>query len=149
MKQLFGLGIALLVCAAPAWAQTQRSVEADIRRLEALEITTVQRGDTLALRQLWHHEFVVNNPYNQIVTRPQILAFMRRGQLDYSTVERVVERVTLVDNLAIAMGHETVTPQRATQFAGKVETRQYTDVWLKTKAGWRLTARQASIVAVK
>jgi hypothetical protein len=60
-----------------------------------------------------------------------------------------VERVTLVDNLAIAMGHETVTPQRATQFAGKVETRQYTDVWLKTKVGWRLTARQASIVAVK
>jgi hypothetical protein len=47
------------------------------------------------------------------------------------------------------MGYEIVTPQRATQFAGKVERRQYTDIWLKTNAGWRLTARQASIVAVK
>jgi hypothetical protein len=149
MIQLLGLGIALLVSTAPAWAQSAHQAEADIRRLEALEITSVQRGDTLTLRQLWHQEFVVNNPYNQIVTRPQILAFMRQGQLDYSTVERVVERVTLVDNLAIAIGHEIVTPQRATQFAGKVERRQYTDIWLKTKAGWRLTARQASIVAVK
>jgi hypothetical protein len=149
MTPLLGLGIALLVSAAPAWAQSPPQAEADIRRLEALEITTVQRGDTLALRQLWHSDFVVNNPYNQIVTRPQIITFIRQGQLDYSTVERVVERVTLVDNVAIAMGHEIVTPQRATQFAGKVERRQYTDVWLKTKAGWRLTARQASLVTVK
>jgi hypothetical protein len=149
MLQLLGVGLALLVFAAPTWAQSRPQVEADIRRLEALEISTVQRGDTLALHQLWHPDFVVNNPYNQIVTQRQILAFMRQGQLDYSTVERVVERVTLVDKLAIAMGHEIVTPQRATQFAGKVERRQYTDIWLKTNAGWRLTARQASIVAVK
>jgi hypothetical protein len=149
MTHPLGLGIALLISAAPAWAQSSYQAEADVRRFEALEITSVQRGDTLTLRQLWHQAFVVNNPYNQIVTRPQILAFMHQGQLDYSTVERVVERVTLVDNLAIAMGHEIVTPQRATQFAGKVERRQYTDIWLKTKAGWQLTARQASIVAVK
>lgn len=147
MKQVVGLGIALLVATAPAWAQSRE--EAEIRRLEELEIRTVQRGDTAALFRLWSNAFVVNNPYNQIVTRPQILVFMRQGQLDYSTVQRVVEKVTLVDQVAIAMGHEIVTPQRATEFAGKVETRQYTNVWLKTKLGWRLTARQASIVAVK
>jgi hypothetical protein len=95
MTQLFSVGLVLLIFAAPVRAQSSPQAEADIRRLEALEITTVQRGDTLALRQLWHQAFVVNNPYNQIVTRPQILAFMRQGQLDYSTVERVVERVTL------------------------------------------------------
>jgi hypothetical protein len=147
MKQLFGLGIALLVSAAPAWAQHKD--EPEIRRLEELEITTVQRGDTATLFRLWNKNFVVNNPYNQVVTRPQILAFIRQGQIDYSTVRRVVEKVTIVENVAIAMGHEIVTPQRATAFAGQVETRQYTNVWMKTKAGWRLTARQASIVAVK
>jgi len=147
MKKLFGLGIALLVSAAPAWAQHQD--EPEIRRLEELEITTMQRGDTTALFRLWNKDFVVNNPYNQVVTRPEILAFIRQGQIDYSTVQRVVEKVTIVENVAIAMGHEIVTPQRATAFAGKVETRRYTNVWLKTKAGWRLTARQASIVGVK
>lgn len=147
MNKLVGLGIALVVSTAPAWAQHKD--EPEIRRLEALEIMTVQRGDTAALFRLWHNEFVVNNPYNQVVTRPQILAFIRQGQIDYSTVQRVVEKVTIVENVAIAMGHEIVTPQRATAFAGKVETRQYTNVWLKTKTGWRLTARQASIVGVK
>jgi hypothetical protein len=147
MNKLFGLGIALLASTVPAWAQHQD--EPEIRRLEELEITSVQRGDTVALFQLWNNEFVVNNPYGQVVTRPQILAFIRRGQIDYSTVQRVVEKVTVVNHVAIAMGHEIVTPQRATAFAGKVETRRYTNVWLKTTAGWRLTARQASIVAVK
>ncbi|TGE03824.1 nuclear transport factor 2 family protein [Hymenobacter fodinae] len=147
MNKLVSGSIALLLSAAPAGAQHQD--EPEIRRLEELEITSVQRGDTAALFRLWHPEFVVNNPYNQVVTRPQILAFIRQGQLDYSTVQRVVEKVTIVEPVAIAMGHEIVTPQRATAFAGKVETRQYTNVWLKTKAGWRLTARQASIVVVK
>ncbi|UOQ69203.1 nuclear transport factor 2 family protein [Hymenobacter volaticus] len=147
MNKLLPLAFALLLTTAPAWAQGQG--EPEIRRLEQLEITTVQRGDTAALLRLWSPEFVVNNPYNQVVTRPQILAFMRQGQLDYATVERVVEKVTIVKNVAIAMGHEIVTPQRATAYAGQVETRQYTNVWLKTKAGWQLTARQASIVAVK
>ncbi|RTQ48522.1 nuclear transport factor 2 family protein [Hymenobacter gummosus] len=147
MNKLFGLGAALLLAAGPAWAQSKD--EPEIRRLEELEISTVQRGDTATLFRLWHPDFVVNNPYGQIVTRPQILGFIRRGQIDYSTVQRVVERVTIVGNVAIAMGREIVTPQRATEFAGKVETRQYTNVWLKTPASWRLTARQASIVALK
>lgn len=147
MKKLFGLGAALLLASAPAWSQSKD--EPEIRRLEELEINSVQRGDTATLFRLWGQDFVVNNPYNQIVTRPQILAFIRQGQIDYSTVKRVVERVTVVDNVAIAMGQEIVTPQRATAFAGKTETRRYTDVWLKTKAGWRLTARQASIVSLK
>lgn len=147
MKTLVGLSAALLLASAPAWAQSKD--EPEIRRLEELEINSVQRGDTATLFQLWNQDFVVNNPYNQIVTRPQILAFIRHGQIDYSTVKRVVERVTVVDNVAIAMGQETVTPQRATEFAGKLETRRYTDIWLKTKAGWRLTARQASIVSLQ
>jgi hypothetical protein len=147
MQKLFGPAAALLWATAPAWCQSPD--EPAIRRLEELEINAVQRGDTVALLQLWSKDFVVNNPYGQVVTRPQILAFIRRGQIDYSTVQRLVEKVTVVDNVAIAMGREIVTPQRATAFAGQVETRQYTNVWLKTKAGWRLTGRQASIVSLK
>ncbi|OON71120.1 nuclear transport factor 2 family protein [Hymenobacter sp. CRA2] len=147
MKKLFGLSAAVLLLPAAAWAQSKD--ETEIRRLEELEINTVQRGDTAALLSLWAPQFVVNNPYGQIVTRPQIFGFIRQGQIDYSTVKRIVERVTVVDNLAVAMGREIVTPQRGTEFAGKTETRQYTDVWLKTRAGWRLTARQATITSLK
>ncbi|MFT4032607.1 MAG: hypothetical protein QM669_09310 [Siphonobacter sp.] len=48
------------------------------------------------------------------------------------------------ENLGIAMGKEIVTPQRATQNAGKKVTRRYTDVWINTKGTWHLIARQAT-----
>jgi hypothetical protein len=92
---------------------------------------------------------VVNNSYGQIVTRPQILAFIRQGQIDYSTVKRVVEKVTIVDHVAIAMGREVITPQKNTANAGKTVTRRYTDIWIRSNGAWLLTARQATNVLVK
>jgi hypothetical protein len=47
------------------------------------------------------------------------------------------------------MGHEVVTPQNLTDNAGKIVTRRYTHIWIKTKGQWRLTARQATIYTVK
>jgi len=42
---------------------------------------------------------------------PGILGFIRAGEIDYSTVNRIVERVTFTENIAIAMGREVVKPQ--------------------------------------
>ena len=126
----------------------QSNEETEIRRLEQLEITTEQKGDTAALLNLWANEFVVNNPYGEIVTVPQILGFIRLGQIDYSTVERKVEKVTIVENLAIAMGKEIVTPEKATNNAGKTVTRQYTNIWMKRANGWRMVGRQATIISM-
>ncbi len=46
------------------------------------------------------------------------------------------------------MGHDIVKPQGGMENAAKTVTRQYTDIWMKDKTGWRLTARQATIVSV-
>lgn len=128
---------------------SQSKEEAEIRRLEQLEITTVQKGDTTALLNIWAKEFVVNNPYGQIVTVPQIFGFIRSGQIDYSTVERKVEKVTLVENIAISMGKEIVTPQNTTNNAGKTVTRQFTNIWIKRSDSWRMVARQATIISME
>lgn len=47
------------------------------------------------------------------------------------------------------MGREVTTPEKNTDNPGKIVTRRYTDVWLKTKGTWKLTARQATNVDVK
>ena len=127
----------------------QSKDEMEIRRLDQLESTSILKADTTTLLKLWAKDFVVNNPYGEIVTVPQILGFIRSGQIDYSTVERVIERVTFTQNIAITMGHEVVTPQNLTDNAGKIVTRRYTHIWIKTKGQWRLTARQATIYTVK
>ena len=128
---------------------SQSKEETEIRRLEQLEITTVQKGDTAALLNIWAKEFVVNNPYGQIVTVAQIFGFIRNGQIDYSTVERKVEKVTFIENIAVSMGKEIVTPEKKTNFAGKTVTRQYTNIWIKREHSWRMIARQATIISAE
>jgi hypothetical protein len=128
---------------------SQSKVETEIRKMEQLEITTVQKGDTTALLNIWAKEFVVNNPYQQIVTVPQIFGFIRSGQIDYTTVERKVEKVTVVENIAISMGKEIVTPEKKTNYAGKTVTRQYTNIWIRRNNSWRMVARQATIISSK
>jgi hypothetical protein len=128
---------------------SQSKEETEIRKLEQLEITTVQKADTTALLNIWAKEFVVNNPYQQIVTVPQIFGFIRNGQIDYTTVERKVEKVTIVENIAISMGKEIVTPEKKTNYAGKIVTRQYTNIWIKRNNSWMMVGRQATIISAE
>ena len=141
------ISIALAIAQISSFAQSNS--ETEIRRLEQLELTTLQKGDTVSLKKIWSNDFVVNNPYGQIVTIPQIFGRIRSGQIDYSTVERSVDRVTFIENVAISMGNEVVTPQNRTKNAGKKVTRQYTNIWLNTKEGWRMIARQATIISTQ
>ena len=146
-KILFALLFLSAISLHPALAQ--QPVIAEINRLEQQEMRAIVQHDTLALQRLWSPAFVVNNPANQAVTTPQVLGFLRHGQIDYATMERVVERVTVAGDVAVAMGHEVIMPQRQTDHAGHVVTRRYTNVWQRQGSGWHLLARQATIVEVK
>ncbi|MFD1873369.1 nuclear transport factor 2 family protein [Hymenobacter bucti] len=130
-------------------APAQQAIEAEITRLEQLEAQAVLKGDTTTLFRLWAKEFVVNNPDNRVVTAQQVRAFMRTGKIDYASFQRIIEKITVVDNVAIAMGRETTTPQQKTANAGKTVTRRYTNVWVRQAGAWHLTARQATNVVVQ
>lgn len=127
----------------------QGKAESEIRRLEKLELEAIHKADTLTLLKLWSKDYVVNNPAGKVVTVPEILEFIREGKIDYSSVERIVERVTFTENIAISMGKEIVTPKNAADNSGKKVVRRFTDVWIRAIDSWRLTARQATIVSVE
>jgi hypothetical protein len=131
-------------------AQSQPKAESEIRKLEQAELHAVLKGDTVTLfQQLWAPEFIVNNPANIVVTRRQVAELIRAGKIDYERFERVVECVSIIDNTAIVMGHELVSPEGATDNAGKSLTRRYTNIWMKRGKLWKLVARQATIVPVQ
>jgi ketosteroid isomerase-like protein len=136
--------VALSTLTVPKNASAQTNDDKEIRRLDQLEATSIKKGDTTTLLRLWSKDFVCNNPYGYIVTPPQIIHFIKAGQIDYSSYERDIERITFTANLAIVMGKEVLMPQNKTPGAGKIITMRYTHVWIKTGNGWRLTARQAS-----
>jgi hypothetical protein len=127
----------------------QTNNENQIRKLEAQEKEAILKGDTTMLYKLWSPNYVVNAPMNVVATINDIKGFLREGKIDYTSFDRVIEKVTFTGNIAIVMGKEITTPEKNTENAGKIVIRRYTNIWMKTKGIWLLTARQATNIVVE
>ena len=128
---------------------SQQSEEAELRSIENSEREALLNGDTAMLLKLLSPKVVVNNPENTIVTFEQIKERIRSGKIDYSSLERVIENLSFVENIAIVMGKEIIMPQGAAKNAGKTVTRRFTNIWMKTEGVWKLIARQSTTISVK
>lgn len=130
------------------FSSAQQSNEAVIRRLENEERQAILAGDTTRLSQLMSFKIVVQNPENAIVGFKQIIDRVKTGKISYTSFDRLIEKVTFFNNTSIVMGKEVLIPQGSTQNAGKTITRRFTNIWMKEKNIWKLTARQATIVSI-
>ena len=128
---------------------SQQSEEAELRSIENSEREALLKGDTAMLLKLLSPKVVVNNPENTIITFEQIKERIRSGKIDYSSLERVIENLSFVENIAIVMGKEIIMPQGAAKNAGKTVTRRFTNIWMKTEGVWKLIARQSTTISVK
>jgi hypothetical protein len=128
-------------------AQSDR--DSSIKKLEQQEAAAMLKGDTLSLSKLWSPNYVVNNPMNVVVDVKTIKWLIRNGKIDYTSFDRIIDKITYTENVAVVMGTEVVKPERNTENSGKVVNRRYTHVWINTKGTWLLVARQATNIEVK
>ena len=152
MKQLILIVYAAFTCLV-SFAQLvptlrEQNNETEIRKLEKSLDSAILKGDTILIAKLFSPQIVVNSPGNTIVKFDGVMYRIRTGQIDYSSYEKVIEHISFVENIAIVMGKEIITPKGVTANAGKTVTRRFTDIWMKNKKSWQLTARQATIVLV-
>ena len=141
--------LAFTISIFPANAQNNSKTEAEIRRLEQVGATAILNGDTNMLKQIWAPEFLVNTPRNEITgTRDSILLIQKAGMIDYSTYEKVIERMQFQKDIVITMGHETLVSKNDTPAAkaGQVYKRRFTNIWMKKNGEWQLIARHASVI---
>ncbi len=129
-------------------SSAQHADDSLLRRLEDREREAILKGDTTALSQLMSSRIVVQNPENSIVGYRQIMDRVKAGKINYSNFERNIENIAFIGTIAVVMGVETLVPQGATKNAGKTITRRFTNIWMKEKDIWKLTARQATIVSI-
>jgi hypothetical protein len=127
----------------------QENNEAEIRKLENMEGEAWIKKDTATLLKLFSPQLIVNTPYNRIADLNGVMALARMGKIDASFVEKGIEKISFVENIAIVMGHDIIKPQGAMENAGKTVTRRYTDIWMKDIASWRLVARQATNISIQ
>ncbi len=126
----------------------QSNDEMEIRQLEKHWTELLDKGDTTALLKIWTENYVVNNPYGKIVTPKNIVALMKSGH-KFPSVKRIIENITFNQDMAIVMGKELQQPENMTANLDEWIPRRFTNVWIKTKNGWQLAARQSSKVCTE
>ena len=123
----------------------QSDDEKEIRELEKHWTELLDNGDTTALLKIWSENYVVNNPNGKIVTPKDIVALMKSGH-KFPAVKRIIENITFNEDIAIVMGKELQQPSNMTSNHEEWIPRRFTNIWIKTKNGWQLAARQSSKV---
>ena len=140
------VSLASVLCAGLLSAQSSenRILEQQIRALEQTQVKLLLNGDINGMQKQWATDYVVNNPFNQVVNASA--GPIRQGRLTYSSFARDIERVMIHGNTVIVMGSETVVPSGASEDAGKTIHRRFTDVWMNRNHRWLLTARHANAI---
>ncbi len=146
-KYIFLLAFTIATLATNA--QDNSKTEAEIRRLEQAGVTAILNADTTTLKQIWAPAFLVNNPRNEITgNRDSVLLLQKAGMIDYTTFEKVIERMQFQKNIVITMGHEILVSRNDTPGAkaGQVYKRRFTNIWMKKNGKWQQIARHASVI---
>ena len=123
------------------------ALEQEIRKLDLAEADAILRRDVAVLNQLLAEDFTVNNPRNEISKgRKEVVALVRTGIINYSSFVREAETVLFHGDTVIVMGLETIKPIGNAPGAGQTLRRRYTNIWMKRKGQWQLTARHANVI---
>ncbi len=126
------------------------ALEQEIRKLDLAEADAILRGDFAALNKLLAEDFTVNNPRNEISKgRESVFTLIRNGTINYSSFVREPETILFYRNTVVVMGLETIKSIGNVPGAVQTVRRRYTNIWMKKKGKWLLTARHASIICSK
>ncbi len=134
--------ISLFLLAAMPTVFAQSKVQDEIKALEKQEVEAFLNQDYKALDKLWDRDLIVNSAKNTIEHNAQeVKDLLKRGIIKNAEMTREVEQVLIKGKMAVSMGNEKVKSMQ-----GQVVLRRYTNIWLKTKTGWKMTASQHSII---
>jgi ketosteroid isomerase-like protein len=143
MATLVALGAALV---ALGQSGQERSIEAEIRRLNAQEVEAFLRNDVATLKRLWSDDLVVTNPFNKFVNKQQVVGMIEAGTLALTSYDRQVEYVRVYEDTAVVAGSETVVWAGKMPTAGQTSNLRFTGIWMQQGGRWQQVARHANMV---
>jgi ketosteroid isomerase-like protein len=146
MKSLKFLIVSFIFVTTVSFGQSND--ETEIRRLEKHWTALLDQGDINSLLEIWSKDYVVNNPNGKIVTPKEIVALMESGH-KFPKVERIIEKITFNQDIAIVMGKELQQPANMTPRLEEWIPRRFTNVWIKNENKWQLAARQSARIATQ
>ncbi len=146
MKLILLAIIVVFVATGLIFGQSEKkndTLEQEIRKLDLAQADAIQRGDFAALNKLLAEDFTVTNPANEILKgREATFTLIRNGTINYSSFVREPETFLFYGNTVVVMGLETIKRTGTEQTV----RRRYTNIWMKKKGKWLLTARHANVI---
>jgi ketosteroid isomerase-like protein len=128
-------------------SKNDQAVEKQIRQLNTDEHDAFMRNDADALAKIWSEDMVVTNPFNQFVTKQQVLALVKNGTLAFKSYDRNIEYVKVYPNgTVIVAGSETCVWGGKIPIAGQESHLRFTSIWMKQGGRWQEVARHANII---
>lgn len=148
MKKVIILALLIAVAALVALGQSgkARSIEEEIRQLNAQEVEALLRNDVATLKRLWSEDFVVTNPFNKFINKQQVVGMTESGTLAFTSYDRQVEYVRVYGGTAVVAGSETVVWAGKLPTAGQTSHLRFTGIWMKQGGRWQEVARHANMV---
>ncbi len=155
MSFQLGLSLAIAMAATTALAQipafTARTPdERSVLDADARQRAAVGDVDLRAITAIAHPNLRVNAPNNRILTREDLIRMVGSGEIRLERFERVPESLVITGDVAVVMGREIVYPaagsEQARMYGQRILNRRYTNIFLKTKDGWRHLARHANVI---
>lgn len=103
--------------------------------------------DHAAFAALLADDLAVNNPQNGVSVRGATGQRSAAGRISYARYDRVIDYAGLRGTMVLLMGEEIVRPKSAGAASAPALHRRFTDLWKPVDGRWKLTARQATIIA--
>jgi hypothetical protein len=157
-RQLAGhLFLVAVLCspAAAAWRPAGADVAAAARderiagalaAVDKIDLATT-RDDRASFAAVLADDLAVNNPQNGVSVRGATGRRSEAGQISYTRYDRVIEYAGLRAGMVLLMGEEIVVSKAPGEPSNRTVHRRFTDLWKLDEAAWKLTARQATIIA--
>lgn len=138
-----------ILTASPALASQSRD-EIALRAIDARQRTAVANADQKAIAEIAHANLRINAPGNRVLTGEDLIRMIGTGEIRNEVFERTPESVTITGNVGVIMGNETDLPgvnsEQARIHGYKTLKRRYTNVYSRTRGGWRHLARHANVI---
>lgn len=146
MRRAGSATVAALAIALAGSASAQSGPDGGLRAANAAEVSAILANDQATLGRLWAESFVVTNPFNVLVHKPQVLALMASGVFQFSSFERSIDYIQDYGDLSVVAGSETGMWAGHSPMAGRLSHFRFTSVWRHGSHGWVEIARHANIV---
>jgi ketosteroid isomerase-like protein len=138
--------VACLAVTCAAQSKSESTDEAAVRKLFEEQRVAILNGDTKTLERVLSDDFVVTNPFNQFLTKKQVIERTATGMIAMQSFERTLEYVKVYGDFAVVAGIETGIWGGKMPMAGTAFKLRITAVARKVNGAWVEVARHASVM---